>query len=48
MDLSLNKWEVYELIKGNSRYSYEQLNNTDKKEIIEGIKEYIGSRSINR
>lgn len=21
MDLSLNKWEVYELIKGNSRYS---------------------------
>ena len=43
MDLGLNKWEVYELLKGNKRYSYEQLNKTDREEIIEGIKEYVYS-----
>lgn len=39
----MNKWEVYELLKGNNRYTLNELENTDKEEIIKGIKEYIYS-----
>ena len=39
--MGLNKWEVYELLKGNNNYSCKELQYTDKQEIIEGIEEYI-------
>lgn len=42
---SLNRWEIYELLKGNKNYKLEQLNNTNKTEIIKGIEEYIYSKN---
>ncbi len=39
--MGLNKWQVYELLKGNSNYSCKELQDTDKQEIIEGVEEYV-------
>ncbi len=43
MAFGLNKWEVYELLKGNERFDCKQLYETNLEEIIEGIVEYIYS-----
>ena len=45
MALNLNRWEVYELLKGNKNYNVDQLKHTEKQEIIEGIAEYIFSKN---
>lgn len=44
MDSKLNRWEVYELLKGNPQYNLKDLKDTDKQELVEGISEYVISK----
>lgn len=37
----MNRWEVYELLKGNTVYDIKELEKTNKEEIVEGIVEYL-------
>ncbi len=41
----MNKWEIYELLKGNSKYNLNDLEKTEKAEIIQGIEEYVYSKN---
>lgn len=42
--MGLNKWEIYELLKGNTNYDCKDLFNSDIQQIVEGIQEYVSSK----
>lgn len=40
----MNRWEIYELLKGSKKYCIDDLDGSTEIEVIEGINEYLLSK----